>query len=57
MNKIWANCLIRGTQTWDAVPAIRIAGVKSELQTRVKSGVISAEQYETITGEAYEPEE
>lgn len=54
MNKIWANCLVRGTKTWAEVPAIRVAGVKAELQARVDSGAITSAQYEEITGETYE---
>lgn len=54
MDKIWANCIVRGTKTLDEVPAIRITGVKAELQARVDSGAITAEKYTEITGDTYE---
>lgn len=53
MAKIWANRLIAGAQEWASVPTFRQAAVKTELQTRVASGEITAEQYQTITGETY----
>lgn len=53
MNVIWANRLIGGTKKWDEVPTNRIAGVKAELASRVEKGKITAEMYESITGEAY----
>ena len=52
MDKIWANRLIAGTKVWDEVPANRRGGVKAVLQERVAKGVITAEQYAEITGEA-----
>lgn len=54
MNVIWANRLIAGTKTWADMPASRQSGVKAELASRVEAGTITAEQYEEITGEAYE---
>ena len=54
MNKIWANRLVGGTKTWDDVPVSRKSGVMEELATRVADGKITAEVYESITGEAYE---
>lgn len=51
MDKMWANCLVRGLVDWNSVPSIRVAGVKAELQSRVEAGTITAEQYEAITGE------
>lgn len=53
MNKIWANRLIAGTQTWDKVPASRKDGVLEELRSRVEAGKITAEMFEEITGEVY----
>lgn len=53
MNKIWANRLIAGTQTWDKVPESRKEGVLEELRNRVETGKITAEQFEEITGEIY----
>lgn len=53
MNVIWANRLIGGTKKWHEVPPNRVEGVKAELISRVKKGKITAEKYESITGEAY----
>lgn len=52
MNKIWVNRLIAGTNTWAEMPMSRRSAVKEMLLEKFKSGEISAEQYETITGEA-----
>lgn len=54
MNEIWANRLVAGTKTWAEMPASRQSGVKEVLAGRVADGVITEEQYATITGEAYE---
>lgn len=52
MNEIWANRLIAGTQTWErCVKAGRSEGVKKALAERVRSGKITSEKYEKITGE------
>lgn len=51
MNKIWVNRLIAGTNTWAEMPMSRRSAVKEMLLEKFKSGEISAEQYETITGE------
>lgn len=53
MNEIWANRLVAGTQTWDHVPELRKPAIKKILAKRVQSGLITAIQYETITGEVY----
>lgn len=54
MNKIWANRLIAGTQTWEkCVEKGRSEGVKKVLAERVKCGEITAEKYKEITGEDY----
>lgn len=53
MDKIWANRLIAGTKTWDQVPQSRKDAVLAELKKRVENGEITAEQFETITGEVY----
>lgn len=53
MNEIWANRLVAETQTWDHVPASRKPAVRIVLEKRVKNGLITATQYETITGEVY----
>ena len=54
MNEIWANRLIAGTKTWAEVPASRKSAVKEVLRSRVASETVTAEQYESITGEALE---
>jgi len=54
MNRIWANRLEAGTQTWDACPASRKTAVDAILRQDVEDGVITAEHYEEITGKAYE---
>lgn len=52
MSTIWANRLIAGDKTWAEVPGARKSAVKEVLLQRVTDGIISAEQYESITGEA-----
>ena len=54
MNKIWANRLIAGTQSWDKVPESRKEGVLEELRNRVETGKITAERFYKITGTEYE---
>ena len=54
MNEIWANRLIAGTKTWEEMPASRRKAVKAVLVERVADGIITAEQFEQITGEQYE---
>lgn len=54
MDKIWANRLIAGTKTWDEMPTSRQKAVKAILAKRVADNEITAELYQTITGEAYE---
>ncbi len=55
MNEIWANRLIAGTKTWaQCVKSGRSEGVKKALAERVKSGVLTKEKYNEITGEAGE---
>lgn len=53
MNEIWANRLVAETQIWDHVPDSRKPAIKKVLAKRVKNGLITATQYETITGEVY----
>lgn len=54
MNKIWANRLIAGTQTWArCIKTGRAEAVKAVLKERVKSGQITAEKYKEITGKDY----
>ncbi len=52
MNEIWANRLIAGTKTWaQCVRSGRAESVKKALAERVKSGDITADKYNEITGE------
>lgn len=52
MNKIWANRLIAGTQTWEkCVKTGRAEAVKAILSERVVEGRITPEDYYRITGE------
>lgn len=53
MAKIWRNRIIAGTRTFDEVPATWKEQVKVLLRVDVKNGVITAKQYEDITGEPY----
>ncbi len=54
MNKIWANRLIAGTQTWErCIKAGRGEGVKAILIERVKDSTITEKKYKDITGEEY----
>ena len=54
MNRIWANRLEAGTQTWeDCVKAGRAGTVDIILREDVKAGKITAGRYEEITGKAY----
>ena len=52
MVKIWANCLIAGTMTWEQVKAERREAVDAELKRRVTDGLISEDDYKRITGQA-----
>jgi hypothetical protein len=57
MNEIWANRLVAGTKLWSEVPSVRRNGVKAVLAGRVAAGTVTAEEYEAITGEAYQAKE
>lgn len=48
MNKIWANRLIAGTQTWANVPAFRKNAVMAILLNYVQEGKITQEKYNEI---------
>ena len=52
MHKIWANCLIAGTMTWDQVKPERLQAVDDELKRRIAAGIISEDDYKRITGKA-----
>lgn len=54
MERIWANRLEAGTKTWAQVPDNRKAAVMAVLAEDVVNGKIAAEDYEKITGKAYE---
>ncbi|MCM1059102.1 MAG: XkdX family protein [Eubacterium sp.] len=51
MSKIWVNQLIAGTKVWSEMPASRRKEAKGILLNKFLEGEITAEQYETITGE------
>ena len=51
MVKIWANCLIAGTMTWEQVKPERREPVDEELKRRVTDGLISKDDYKHITGQ------
>ena len=53
MDKIWANRLVAGTKTWAEMPISRRVAVKKVLAERVAEGEITADDYQSITGEAY----
>lgn len=56
MNRIWANRLEAGTQSWaDCVRAGRAEAVDEILREDAAAGKITAGRYEEITGKAYEP--
>lgn len=53
MNRIWANRLEAGTQTWADCPPERKPAVDALLRQDVAKGKITAEQYYHITGKFY----
>lgn len=53
MNRIWANRLEAGTQSWADCPASRKPAVDAILRQDVEAGKITAKRYEEITGEPY----
>ena len=53
MAKIWRNRIIAQTRTFDEVPMTWKNQVKSLLRVDVRDGVITADEYEEITGEPY----
>ena len=50
MNRIWANRLIAGTQTWNSVPASRKQAVMTILLDYIQEGKITQERYNEILG-------
>lgn len=53
MAKLWAKKLENGDKTWAEVPDSRKEDVKNVLKEDVKSNKLTAQAYETITGETY----
>lgn len=56
MAKIWHKRILAGTQSYADCPLKYKADVKQMLIEDVENGVITAEEYEEITGEPYESE-
>lgn len=54
MAKIWHKRILAGTQSYNDCPLKYKADVKAMLIEDVENGVITAEEYEEITGEPYE---
>ena len=54
MAKIWRNRIIARTRTFDEVPMTWKNQVRMLLRLDVKNNVITAEEYEELTGEPYE---
>ncbi|MBQ8693453.1 MAG: hypothetical protein IJ520_09955 [Synergistaceae bacterium] len=50
MISIWCDCIIAGLKSFDSVKASRKAEVKAELDSRLASGELSQETYNTIFG-------
>ena len=53
MAKIWRNRIIAGTRSFEEVPHTWKEQVRDLLRADVENNVITAEEYETITGEPY----
>lgn len=54
MAKIWRNRIIAGDKQYKNCPATYKAAVKALLKQDVEDGVITGQEYEDYTGEAYE---
>ena len=54
MNRIWANRLEAGTQSWASCPESRKSAVDAILRADVASGRITAGRYMEITGVSYD---
>ena len=54
MNRIWANRLEAGTQSWADCPDSRKADVAAILREDVEAGKITAERYTEITEAPYD---
>lgn len=51
MNRIWANRLEAGTQSWADCPAIRKSAVLALMRQDVAAGKITQERLDEIIGE------
>ena len=54
MAKIWRNRIIAGDKTYEECPVRYKTQVLALLRADVENGVITAEQFEEITGQPYE---
>lgn len=54
--KVYWRTVKRGTRAYTSVPGALKADVKAAAAQDVSSGVISAEEYNRLIGEAYEQE-
>ena len=57
MAKIWRNRIVAGTQLFEKCPARYKEQVEYLLRQDVENGVITAEEFEELTGIPYEVEE
>lgn len=54
--KSYWRCIQRGTRTFDSIPNDSMKAMVKELAAAdVVAGLITAEEYETLIGEAYAP--
>lgn len=54
MAKIWRNRIIAGDKTYEECPKKYKSQVLALLKADVESGVITAQEFEEITGQPYE---
>jgi len=54
MAKIWRNRIIAGDKLYKNCPATYKPAVKALLKQDVADGIITGQEFEKITGEAYE---
>lgn len=54
MAKVWRNQIIAGNKTFEECPARYKPQVLTLLREDVVNGVITAEQFEELTGQPYE---
>ena len=53
MAKIWRNRIEAGTKTFEECPAKYKADVLALMRQDVENGVITKEEFESLTGEVY----